>query len=186
MRLYLYGEFLGENDLWLAINFDITADGDATLSNPTMYNHQTEEGRRWTSRGHTLNSPTNASFRGAWIGNPAESVGGVWNWYPHADINDPRHYRRAWDSQGGGLGTTLLGYVDVEGADGSLWMTVESPIFARLGPGPDDFVHFGYGDASVGTGAIGERTTIAEATVVPEPAGLMLLGLGALAVRRRR
>ncbi len=185
VRLYIYGEFLGENDLWLAINFDITPEGpDATIVGGSTYNHRTLNGRRWSSRGGTINPDGAFEFRSAWIGNPGEMPLGMWNW-PDADINDPKHYRRAWDSQGGGLGTTLLGYVDVEGADGSLWMTVEPPIFARLGATPDDFVHFGYGDASVGTGAIGERTTIADATVVPEPAGLMLLGLGVLALRRR-
>ena len=183
VRLYIYGEFLSENALWLALNFDITAVGDAMLSNPTMYNHRTEHGLRWSARGSALNSPTNASFRSAWIGNPSKAAGGIWNW-PGAEIDDPRHFRRDWDSGPDADGTTLLGYVDVEGNDGSLWMTTESPGFFRLGGGSQDPVYFGYGDGPVPPG--GGRTAIAEATVVPEPAGLMLLGLAALVMRRRR
>ncbi len=197
-RLYIYGEFLGENDLWIAINFDMTADGDVTLSNPTTYNHRTGNGPRWIRTYGTLNNPRNASFRSAALSNWREVSSSIWNWdeaeaiartgdpFNAAGNSDSKHYRRAWDSRGGGLGTTLLGYVDVEGSHGNVWMTVESPIFARIGPGPDDQVNFGYGDASVGTGEIGVRTSIAEATSVPEPASLVLLGLGALALRRRR
>ncbi len=198
-RLYIYGEFLNENDLWLAINFDLTTDGDVTLSDPTRYIHRTGNGPRWNGGFIRLNNPQNASFRSAWVGNSAEFAGGMWNWdeakatartgdpFNAADNSDNKHYRRGWDSQGSGLGTTLLGYVDVEGSQGNLWMTVESPIFARLGATPDDFVHFGYGDASVTTGSIGVRTTIADATIgAPEPTSLMLLGLGGLALRRRR
>ena len=122
----------------------------------------------------------------------------MWNWdeahatdqtgdpFNAADNADSRHYRREWDSQGGGLGTTLLGYVVTVGSDGLLWITVESPIFARLGGSSQDLVYFGFGDDPVTAGAIGERTRLPDAIRVPEPAGLTLLGLGALAIRRRR
>ena len=196
VRLYIYAEYLGENALWLAANFDVTVDGSAALSNPTIYNHRTGNGRRWSARGTRLNNPTNASFRAAWVGNPAEFPGGMWNWdeafatartgnpFNAADNADDKHYRRAWDSQNGELGTTLLGYVDVEGDDGSLWLTIESPGFG--GGGGQAQIYFGYGDPPIPGSAFGVRTEIADATVVPEPAGLMLLGLGVLAMRRRR
>ena len=193
VRLYLYGEFLGENDLWLALNFDITADGSATLSDPTMYNHRNGNGPRWSSSSGAMNGDT-ASFRSAWIGNPNQFPNGMWNWdepyatartgnpFNAADNADDKHYRRGWDSQNGELGTTLLGYIDVDGDDGSLWLTIASPGF---GFGGQHQIYFGYGDAPIPGFAYGVRTEIADATVVPEPASLMLLGLGVLAVRRR-
>ncbi len=199
-RLFIYGEFMEENDLWLAINFDITPDGGNTeILGGAVY---IGDVRRWTTRsGSGMNGPV-FQFRSAWIGDPGPPdgwPGGMWNWDEveanrrtgtpdaAADVEDVQQYVRAWDSQGGGLGTTILGYVDVSGTSGALWMTVESPIFARLGATPDDFVHFGFGDDPVGTGDIGVRIDLPEATIiVPEPASLMLLGLGALALRRRR
>ena len=200
-RLYIYAEFLGENDLWIAANFDITVDGGSTVAEVARYNAFTRFGLRWTGPavGGTVGPANVGHFRSAKILNPALEAGGIWNWdqaestrrignpAAEADVADPSHYRRAWDSQGGGLGTTLLGYVDIiPSAGGSIYLTVEAQIFARLDSTPEDFVNFGYGDDSVGTGEIGVRTSIADATIVPEPASLMLLSLGALALRRRR
>ena len=201
-RLYIYAEFLEANALWLATNFDVTVDGGAAITDIGRYNAFTRVGPRWTGGGGTVNNPQNASYRGAWIGNPNNSGGGVWNWdaafstmqtgnpISAADTAD-NHYLRTADPNGGPLGTTLLGFVDVENAgafavSSDLFMTVESPIFAKFGGGGNERVFFGYLDASVGGGEIGVRTSIADATVVPEPASLMLLGLGALALRRRR
>ena len=109
---------------------------------------------------------------------------------PNADERDANHYIRAWDSQGGGFGTTLLGYFEWENtnpfpARSDVYMTVEDPAFALLGGGSGR-VNFGFGDASVAGNEIGVRTTIADATLIPEPASLMLLGLAALVMRRRR
>ena len=122
----------------------------------------------------------------------------MWNWdeafatartgdpFNAADRSDRDHYNRAWDSQGGGLGTTLLGFIDIEGTDGELFMTVESPVIARLGGSSQDPIFFGYGDASITAGAIGIRTALPEASIIPAPGAIALLSLGGLVAMRRR
>ncbi len=202
-RLYIYGEFLENDALWLGVSFNINIDtGDATFTDMVRYNTFTQLGPRWSGPvvGGFINNPQNASFRAAAIVNPQVSAGGLWNWdaaeatahtgspFPNADDRDANHYRRACDSHGGGRGTTLLGYFDYAentGGSSDVFMTVEDPAFA-LYLGGNGRVNFGYGDDSVAGNELGVRTTMADATIVPEPASLMLLGLGALALRRRR
>ena len=100
----------------------------------------------------------------------------MWNWdeaYATGETGDPlnaaddaddKHSRRAWDTQNGELGTTLLGYVDVEGSDGSLWITIEPPAFLRLGGGGQEQIYFGYGDGPVPRNPIPEAAVVARVT----------------------
>ncbi len=198
-RLFIYGEFLGENDLWLALNFNITASGnDISIVGGSTYNHRTGNGFRWSVNGGTVSPAGAFEFRTAWIGDPAAFPAAMWNWdeafatartgdrFNAADLSDDKHYRRAFDSQGGGLGTTLLGFIDIEGTDGELFMTVESPVFARLGGTSQNAVFFGYGDAPVTAGAIGVRTALPAASIIPAPGAIALFGLGGLVAMRRR
>lgn len=202
-RLYVYAEYLNANDLWLGLGYNMTVvGGNGVITGGSNYNQRTGVGNRWTSRDQLLSGDQkNMRFRAAWIGDPSQVPGGAWNWdanyaqqqtgdpFNSADDSDPQHYRRTWDSDGDGTaaqGTTLLGYIDVSGTSGDIFFSIDPFGVARLGGSGEDDIYFGYGDGPVNANEVGRRTTLPDASFVPEPASLALLGLGALALRRRR
>lgn len=84
----------------------------------------------------------------------------------------------------------LLGHIDFSvGGTGSVYIhhQLASSTSATGGIAtPNTFIRLGFGDENeVFTGGAGGKTSIAEATLIPEPASLALLGLAALALRRR-
>ena len=182
-RLYIYGEFQSPDQTILSPNFDITVDGGVILD-AWNFNGPGQDGltgdRRWDAA-----APNPKAFPGV---NTVSFTSanlthmGLKNGF-FADNFDIQHDNLR------GFGDTLLGTVLVEAAgEASIWITVSQQDFAVLGGGPDSPISFGYGDASVRADAVGVRTEIAEATVVPEPttftlAAFALLGL---AYARRR
>ncbi|TWT43614.1 hypothetical protein RAS1_00110 [Phycisphaerae bacterium RAS1] len=84
----------------------------------------------------------------------------------------------------------LLGQIDFSaGGTGSVYIhhALASAATATGGVATaNTFVRLGFGDeGEVFSGGSGGKTSIAEATLTPEPASLALLGLAALALRRR-
>lgn len=95
-----------------------------------------------------------------------------------------------WDTGpglGDGNGDIYLGYVDVTGGYGTeVRLTVGSAGITREGGSPaTDDINFGWGDGAVRGNQFGSASVDADACITPEPASLVLLGLGALALRRR-
>jgi hypothetical protein len=179
-RLYIYGEFQLADQTVLSPNFDITVDG-GTITEAWNYNGPGQDtlsgDQRWDAAtpNPVINPGGNSvSFTSANLTHMGLKNGAF------ADLFDIQHDNTRND------GDTLLGYIDVDSQGGSVWLTVGEQGFAILGGTQDSPIFFGYGDDSVRAGSFGERTRIADATIVPEPASLMLLGLGALALRRRR
>ncbi len=180
-RLYIYGEFQRDYQHILSPNFDITIDG-GIITEAWNYNGPGQDtlsgGKRWDAAGP----------------NPAMNPGGRTVSFTAANLTQlgfkNREYYDLFDVQHDNtrdFGETMLGYVDVKsdpGVEATVWITVGEGGFAVLG-GPG-LIAFGYGDDSVRAGDPGVRTEIADATVVPEPGSVMLLGLGVLALRRRR
>lgn len=85
---------------------------------------------------------------------------------------------------------TLVGHVDITGTSGDVFIRHGLASAATTaGAGvltANTFVRLGFGDeGTVYTGGVGGDSPIAEATITPEPASLALLGLAALALRRR-
>ena len=86
----------------------------------------------------------------------------------------------------GPFGSTLLGYVDIETNDvAEVFLQVHRIGIAVRGGGSNDLIHLGFGDDPVGVTS-GEESSLADARVVPEPTGLMLLACGVIALLPRR
>ena len=198
-RLYIYWQFGAADQFVLSPNYDITVD-DGSIDWAWNYN-DTNIGNigfdRWEPLPNAQNPADYAvepwNFPGGPAFNPTAGTNPIS--FTSAAIlafglsNDAAH--QGFDNQlaigDGPFGSTLLGYVDVSLDPGqglaTVWLTVGEhgiAFFAGF------LINFGFGDDPVSPGEPGIRTTIADAVIVPEPTGLMLLGLGVLVLRRRR
>jgi len=179
-RLHLWGTGdLGDPDpnVWNGIGVrigitggagvGITAGGGLNVTSPTTL-------RRWET-GSDFN-PTGSPARYNFI---AVTRAGL-NLPPLGD---------GWDN---GSNAVYLGYIDLSGNTGAtaaeVRLSVDDAGISRQGGDVNvDRVFFGFGDAGLRGDAFGQSSTGADATVaaVPEPASMLLVGLAALALRRR-
>ena len=196
-RLYIYYEFGAANQTVLSPNYDIEID-NGVIENAWNYNNTNIGGIGFT-RWEPLGDPPADyavepwNFPGGPANNPTAVGGPVVSFTSAAIIafglkNDAAH--QGLDNQlaigDGPFGSTLLGYVDVSSpSTASVWFRIGELGFAILGGNEDTPIHLGFFDEPVRAGST-DRSTMADATIIPEPASLMLLGLGALALRRRR
>lgn len=179
-RLYLYWEFgrpSGQGQNVLGLNFGVAVDG-GVVTEAMNYN------------------PTNASFGRRWqhaSPNPAANPNAPSQRFTTVNIgafgllNDLQHVQNdpGYDPP---TNSTILGYVDVAApSTGSVWITVDTLGIAIAGGSPRDDIYMGFGDGPVPAGGSpGRRTDVPEATIVPEPAALLLFATGAAALIRRR
>ncbi len=183
-RLYIYWEFgrpSGAGQNVLGLNYRVTVDGgivtEAMHYNPTSLfsvpRWQPVPGNPAPNPAVNPNAPSQR-FTAVNI-----SAFGLRNDTAHIK-NDP-----GYDPQ---TNTTLLGYVDVAGpSTASVWITVDTLGIAIQGGSPSDDIYMGFGDGPVPAGGSpGRRTDLPEATIVPEPAALLLMLAGAAAWTRRR
>lgn len=179
-RLHLWGTgTLGDPDpnVWNGIGVQIaitggagvgiTAGGGLNVTSPTTF-------RRWETGSDF--DPTGSPARFNFI---AVTRAGL-NLPPLGD---------GWDN---GDNAVYLGYIDLSGNTGAtnaeIRLTVDAAGISRQGGDvANDRVFFGFGDAGLRGDAFGQGSSVADATVtaVPEPASMLLVGLAALALRRR-
>ena len=144
-RLYIYGEFLRDDQTILSPNFDIEIDG-GTITEAWNYNGPGQDSltgdNRWdvASPNPVINPGGNiVSFTSANLTHM-----GLKN-ANYADNFDVQH------DNARNFGDTLLGYVDVSGpGPATVWITIGQQGFAILGGGPDTPIYMGFGDEPAG------------------------------------
>lgn len=191
-RFYIYVQYGTANQQFNGINLVVNTTLGARIRQGAFFNKPgLPGGTRWT---------TGASFgpgdTGSWV------IGSIVRGLPSGygarnnDVNfattmaNDNHFK---SDDGSTNGTTLLGWVDVDHTgsfgdpDGQIRLASGTSGHAGVTITNGDTVYYGFGDA--GTSNKASRTSVdadAFVHVVPEPATLALLGLGALALRRRR
>jgi hypothetical protein len=189
-RLYLWAQAMNGSSgvVWAGLGLNIDSDGPAEITGITLFTPQ------WDNAGDLINRWTSAFAGSPTIPPAAPEINGI-NMVA-IGISSEYGVRRAPRPDGFVTGTAagdhvLLGFIDVRhtggAGDGSVFIEVgNAGVARRSGNLTNDRVFFGFDDTGLRGDAFGQRSTVADATIlVPEPASLLLLGLAGLALRRR-
>ncbi len=179
--LYVYLMYGAADQQFNSISLDFTVTGPGSIDAVDVYNHpivapSAPTGARWNTVDETGDFD---AFRISEFG--ARNI---------PDMSGDTHFTSGGANDGAN-GVTLLGKLSVSytGNPGDpaaeIRMANGSLTNARQGGSNTDNVYFGFGDAST-KNKVGRTSADPDAYITPEPASLALLGLGVLALRRRR
>lgn len=191
-RLYLYGQFLSRTvSTWQTVGVDIEVSGGGVITAWNIYNHTTASGQRWINVAKKQGSSSTTKIDDLLM----LSIGSQWFGLRLQDATtvDALHFRNHQEDGLTAYGNTLLGYIDVS-SDGSAYSEIRlgvgsNGIWSLEGGVTEKEIAFGFGDEDAGiwSNSYGMQSPIADATIVPEPATLLLplFVAGMLPVRRR-
>ncbi|MCH8807803.1 MAG: hypothetical protein IH986_17195 [Planctomycetes bacterium] len=181
-RLFVWGQVLGAEtpQKYISVGYNAVTTKGAQVTGASTWNY-TNILTRWSvAMGGQLGGGTLRNVRLAGYGPGFFGV---------ADNQGPGNFDLQYDPA---TKSTVIGWIDVQGV-GEIFLQVgdigiiRTNIFGNPNVTWDD-VYLGFGDENAGLmgNSFDMGSPIAEATiVVPEPAGLLLLGLAGLAIRRR-
>ena len=188
--LYLWAQMSSDPDpqKWNGISVNVRVEGDIQITSYSAWNYIMFPGMfdqpRWS--GVNLGSQpgvvdTTLEIEGM---NMATVTPGV-NYTGVANANGNNSGDFQYDEA---TNSTLIAkfVFDVASAGGGVYLQIGDGGISREDDGMgDQTVYFGTGDAGGANNDFGFESTEWDAYIVPEPAGLVLLALGALALRRR-
>lgn len=180
-RLYVWGTLSPAGNYYHAASLDINIypqAGDMALADSGFYNYYSPlypPDRRWTAINQGIRTPL--KLDDAWM---SADMWFSWGWSLGAGIaGDLQYDPETW--------SMLLGFVDLQmspDARGEIFLGVGDGGFATHPPW--DYMHFGWDDEPVlAQLPYGQQSALPDATIVPEPAGLVLAILVGLGLRRR-
>ncbi len=179
-RLNIYAEFLDEQQFWIDTEFEIEVDGGFFagahyFNGPGQVNWPGPGSERWYAAVPNPPSQPGTSrviFKAVAGGHFGLESG------PGVRTVEPLQYRRPHEDGGSVAGTTLLGFVEVELLPGCS----RADAFFMIGTAGihhfnsrERLIYFGFGDAALPANVRHQRTAIADAVVVPEPAAWLAL-----------
>ena len=183
--VYMWAEMLGlvapDVQHWnmVSVNIEGLVTPSTTLQSALFYNNAVFGTPRWQSQtynGVALPTQSAQDFRNFYV-DTGHGVTNKWGLYGL----DTEYY-----DDGAGHVYILLGEFTFSGFGGT-HIGVGNGGIVRSGGGGAEPVYFGFGDEADGLDGDDflATSTLFDAFITPEPASLILLGLGALALRRR-
>ncbi|MBK8913545.1 MAG: PEP-CTERM sorting domain-containing protein [Phycisphaerales bacterium] len=197
--LYLWAQMIGppSSQKWNGVSFDVHVDG-GVVADRLMYNYTVVDPdfgdvlyTRWQGVNQGVGVGT-ADLTGINLAavTSGEGINNGVNAATYDDQSEIGPVNAGTAAQRRALPkSVLLGWVQVQatGPVASVFLRVGTGGISRAGATGAEPVYLGAGDEDAGLrgNSFGSQSPMADATVTPEPASLALLGLAALAMRRR-